>query len=245
MSGKVKFFDATDPFGLADWEVQGGPNPNRTKQRAGALNKHGNEFAHAQFGTQDSGSVTYIAKKFTGFLTVPNVGHIANGWHIDSWTVTYNQKGYPSLSINCHKHISGTVDANCREYAPSFKVPARAIGIPTVIHASTGEGVVFGLAEGAVVGIRGMTLSMSLGGHVDEDDNEGNHFASDNYDGQESISVEFTGDVDPAADFTLDGDWTDDNLSRGGGNTVVSTTSLTATHHIAHVDGTGTAEAAD
>ena len=30
MAGAVKFFDTTDPFSLADWEVQTGPNPNRT-----------------------------------------------------------------------------------------------------------------------------------------------------------------------------------------------------------------------
>ena len=48
MAGSVKFFDCTDPFSLADWEVQQGPNPTLTKQRASALNKEGDEFRKKQ-----------------------------------------------------------------------------------------------------------------------------------------------------------------------------------------------------
>lgn len=233
MPGSVKFFDPVDPFSLADWEVQTGPNPNRTKQRASALKKDGDELAHAQHGTSESCTFTYVAKKFTGFLTVPGVGTIASGYHIDNWTVTYSQRGFPALSVSAHKHIDGTLDADCRVYEPTFKVPARTIGIPTEIPAVTGDDPVFALDAEAVVGIRGMTLAMSLN-HVDEDDNAGNHLAGDNYDGSETITVDFTGDVVPADDYELAEGWTDDTLGKSQGNTQATTTSLTATHHVAH-----------
>lgn len=236
MAGQVKFFVADDPFNLTDWEVQNGPNPNRTKTRAGALTKDGDEFHHAQCGANDAGTITYTAKKFTGFLTVPAAGAVADGWHIDSGSVTYNQKGFPTLTLNVHKHVDGNEDANCRTYVPSFKVPAVAIGIPTSIPLATAQGQVtdvFKLSTSAVVGIRGMSLAWGCN-HVDEDDNKGDHFAGDNYDGNETLNVEFTGEVDPEEDYTLHADWTDDNLARNGGNTVASTTSLTATHHIPH-----------
>ena len=241
MAGQVRFFDAVDPFNLADWEVQNGPSPSRTKQRAQCLSKHGNELMHTQFGTQDSGTIVYKAKKATGFLTVPNVGLVSSGWHIDSWTVTYAQKGYVSLSLNVHKHIDGTVDANCRQYAPTFKVPAVLVGCPTSIPAATGTGTVFALTSNAVVGVRGIVLSMALN-HVDEDAANGAHFASDNYDGSETIQVDFCGDVDPETDYTLNSDWTDDNFAKSQGNTVATTSSLTASHHVANVDGTGTTD---
>lgn len=235
--GSVKFFDTTDPFGLADWEVQTGPNPNLTKQRASALNRFGNEFARAQYGAQEACSFTYVAKKFTGTLTVPNVGLVSGGYHLDNWSVSYSQTGYPTLTLSCHRHIDGTEDSNCRQYAPTFSVPARAIGVPTSISGKT-EGTVFALADSATVGIRSMTLSVALN-HVDEMDNEGGHLAGDNYDGSETISVDFTGDID-SSDYTLHAEWTDDSLNKSNGNTTATTSSLTASHHVAHVEGTGT-----
>lgn len=234
MAGTVKFFDTTDPFSLADWEIQTGPNPNRTKQRAQALTKDGDEFAHAQYGTADSGTFTYVAKKFTGFLAVPAVGTVTGGYHIDNWTVAYTQTGFPTLSINAHKHVDGAADANCRVYNPSFKVPARSIGVPSVIPAADDEAdPIFELDSGAVVGMRGLSLALSVN-HVDEMDASGGHLAGDNYDGTETLSAEFTGDVDPSTDYDLDSAWTDDSFSKSNGNTQATTTSLTATHHVAH-----------
>ena len=62
MAGQGRFFDAVDPFNLADWEVQNGPSPSRTKQRAQCLDKNGDELMHTQFGTQDSGTIVYKAR---------------------------------------------------------------------------------------------------------------------------------------------------------------------------------------
>jgi len=241
MAGQVKFFDAQDPFSLTDWEPQNGPSPSRTKERAACLTKDGDELMHTQFGTKDSGSIVYKAKVSTGYLTVPNVGTVSNGWHIDSWQVSYTQKDYITLTLNVHKHIDGNVDANCRTYAPSFKVPAVLVGCPTTIPASTGTGNVFALTQNAVVGVRGVTLSMSVN-HVDEDAANGSHFASDNYDGSETMQIDFCGDVDPSTDYTLDENWTDDTFAKSQGNTVATTTSLTASHHVTHVVSTGGGE---
>ena len=70
----------------------------------------------------------------------------------------------------------------------------------------------------------------------------GAHFASDNYDGSETIQVDFCGDVDPETDYTLNSDWTDDTFAKNQGNTVATTSSLTASHHVANVEGTGTTD---
>ena len=99
----------------------------------------------------------------------------------------------------------------------------------------------FELTSNAVVGVRGIVLSMALN-HVDEDAANGAHFASDNYDGSETIQVDFCGDVDPAEDYALDESWTDDNLAKNQGNTIATTTSLTATHHVENVEDTGTTD---
>ena len=237
MAGSVKFFDCSDPFSLSDWEVQNGPNPTLTKQRASALNKEGDEFRRKQYGGQYAGTLNYICKKASGFADVPVIGYIANGWHIDNWTVTYTQNNWPTLVINCHKHDTtqgGVLDSACRTYAPSFKVPV-CFGVPTEIpKVGDNAGNVFALAVGAVVTTRGMTLSMSVN-HVDEPDEAGEHFAGNNYDGSETVGVEFTGEVE-ASDFTVDSDWTDDTFApSNGGNTVATTASLSLSHHVAHV----------
>jgi len=238
MAGSVKFFDATDGLSLTstDWEIQNGPNPTFTKQRAQALTKDGDEFARRQYGGQYSGTFSYVAKKATGTLTVPNVGAVVAGWHIDNWTVTYTQNGYPTLAISAHKHdtaLGGVLDSNCRTYAPSFKVPA-CFGVPTSIEGVTANTKVFELKSAAVVGMRGLSLGMSVN-HVDEPGKDGEHFAGDNYDGTETLTAEFTGDLDLSADVTLHADWTDDSLAKNGGNTVATTSSLNATHHVVHV----------
>lgn len=232
--GTVKFFDCEDPFSLADWEVQNGPSPALTNQRAQALNKNGNEFAHKQYGGQFAGTLNYTCKKVSGFAAVPYVGTVANGWHIDNWAVTYSQTGFPVLAITCHKHDTsrgGVLDSNCRTYAPTFKVPA-CFGVPTVIP-KLDEGNVFELDDEAVITVRGMTLSMSLN-HVDEPGKDGEHFAGNNYDGSETIGVEFTGEA-TTDDFTIDSDWTDDTFApSNGGNTVATTASLSISHHVSH-----------
>ena len=244
MAGAVKFFEASDPFSLTDWEVQNGPNPSLVKQRASALNKSGDEFKHGQYGAQYSGTVNYVCKPVSGYASVPKPGQIVSGWHIDSWVVTYTQTGWPTLAITCHKHDTtngGTLDSNCRTYSPSFKVPA-CFGVPASVEksASGATGAIFALSQSAVVGLRGMTLSMSVN-HVDEPDRVGEHFASDNYDGTENIGIEFTGEVE-SSDYTLDSDWTDDTLAQNGGNTVASTASLSISHHVAHDANTGTSD---
>ena len=237
MAGSVKFFDDSDPFSLSDWEVQNGPSPSLTKQRASALAKDGDEFRHKQYGGQYAATLNYICKLASGYATVPAVGTVTGGWHIDSWTVTYTQNSWPTLAITCHKHdtsLGGVVDSGCRTYAPSVQIPV-CFGVPTELpNVGTDAGNAFELDASADVTTRGMTISMSVN-HVDEPGKDGEHFASDNYDGVETLNVEFTGDVDPATDYDLDSAWTDDTFGKSQSNTTATTSTLTATHHVAHV----------
>ncbi len=231
--GTVKFFSTNDPFGLTDWEVQNGPNPTYSLQRAQALKADGDELAYQQYGGQYSATLNYVLKTVTGTLTLPAVGTVSDGWHLDNLTVSYTQTGWPTLSITCHKHDTskgGTVDAGCRTYPPSFKVPA-CFGVPTAIP-STGSGNVFELSTNAEVGLRSISLAVSVN-HIDEMNNAGEHFASDNYDGSETLTAEFTGEID-STDYKLGDAWAADSTAQNGGNTVASTATVTISHHIQH-----------
>lgn len=235
MAGEVKIFDATDTLSLggSDWEVQGGPNPTFTKNRAQALDRYGDEFAHRQYGGKYTGSFSFTAKKVSGYLSVPAAGTIIDGWHIDGWTVAYGQEAFPTLTVECHKHdtsLGGVLDSGCRQYEPSFKIPA-CWGVPAQIEGTASGTTVFELKTSAVVGLRSLSLQIAVV-HEDVPGREGEHFASDNRDGTETLSVEFTGDVDLAADVTLGDGWTDDTLAKSGGNTAVTYSTLTATHHV-------------
>ena len=235
MAGEVKIFDATDALSLggSDWEVQAGPNPTLTKNRAQALDRNGDEFAHRQYGGKYTASFSYVAKKVTGYLPVPAAGAVIDGWHIDGWTVAYGNEAFPTLSVDCHKHdtsLGGVLDSGCRQYEPSFKVPA-CWGVPAKIEGAASGVTVFELKASAVVGLRSLSLQLAVN-HEDVPGREGEHFASDNRDGTETLSVEFTGDVDLSADATLSADWTDDTLAKSGGNAAVTYSTLTATHHV-------------
>ncbi len=227
MADRLEFFGPVDPFGLTSWEIQNGPNPSTEYQRASALGSDGDEIAFTQYGGKSSGTCEYVAKVATGTLTIPNVGSVKNGWHIDSVQVSYSQTEWPKLSISCHKHVSGVEDSACREYAPSLTFPARLIGVPTSL------GDAFSVTTGTTVGLRSIQYQLQCN-HVEVENNEGGNLAGDNYDGTETLSVEFTGSVEPTA-WTLGEKWTADTVAKSQSNTEATTTSLSATHHIAHV----------
>lgn len=234
MADRLEFFNPIDPFGLADWEVQSGPNPSVEKQRASALGQNGDEIAFAQYGEKESGTCEYIAKSATGNLSVPNVGMTMDGYHIDSVQVSYSQTEWPKLSISWHKHNDGNVDSGCREYAPSVTFPARAIGVPSSL------GSAFSITPGTSVGMRSVQYQLQCN-HVEEMNGDGGNLAGDNYDGSETLTVEFTGNVSQGA-WTLGSDWTDDTFAKSMGNTSATTSTLTATHHLEHTGGTAAGE---
>ena len=235
-NSKIKFFSPVEVTGPhTGWELQTGGNPSLARQRASVLKSDGDELAAVQYGAQYSYTENYTASAFSGNMTVPNVGAVKNGAHVDSVSVAYSQTAAPTLAVNSHKHatVDGTAiehDA-CREYEPSIILPARAIGVPVTLKKKAGDTAVFTLPEG--VGIRSLSYQLQCT-HVDENDGNGDHLAGDNYDGVETLTIEFTGEVD-VADLNLDADWMKpDSFAHTNGNTQATTTSMTLTHHVAH-----------
>ena len=194
----IKFFDPTSEFGaLADWEQQTGSNPNTSEQRASALGQHGDEIRWQGYGRQTALAATFVAVKASGLLTVPNVGLVVGGVHIDSLSVAYTNTGFPTLTLNGHRHDSGNSHTACRQYKPTVRLPA-VFGCPRelAMTGATPENV-FALTPQAEIDTRSVTYTLTTN-HVDEMDREGGHLAEDNYDGSETLAVELTGDADAA-----------------------------------------------
>lgn len=236
MASNVIFFDPDSVIGeLADWEVQEGSNPSVTRQRAQALKANGDEMNSVQYGAQVAYSMNYKAKTVSGTgFTVPPVGKIMNGKHIDSVEVGYSQTDFPTLAVAAHAHaaLDGTAEVHddCRVYVGSVVLPVREIGVPSTLK-DTSEATIFTCPDG--VGMRSLTYALSVN-HIDEPDGEGGHLAGQNHDGVETLTLEFTGEVD-IADLAIDSGWKlPDTDSKGRTNTGVHTTSVTITRHIAY-----------
>lgn len=239
VSSIVKFFAPVAKVisGLASWELQTGANPSLTRQRAQALGSDGDEIASVQYGAQIAYSETGIAKVTTGNLAIPRAGQVVNGCHIDSIEVRYGQTSIPQLSINSHQHatVAGVAQTHdeCRSYAGTVVLPARAIGVPTTLsdNADT-PNTIFTLPAGC--GMRSLTYSLSLN-HVDEPDSAGDHLAGDNYDGVETLTLEFTGAI---VISELDIDTTNwklpDSDADSASNTGATTKTITLTRHLKH-----------
>ena len=232
MSGK--FFDPTNVFGaLADWEPQTGSNPNITEQRASLLGQHGDEIRWKGYGKQTALTATFGAKKESGLLTIPNVGLVVGGVHIDSLTVAYTNTGFPILTLNGHRHDHGNAHTPCRQYKASIKLPA-IFGCPREIamDETTPENA-FALTTQAEIDTRSVTYTLTTN-HVDEMDHEGGHLAADNYDGSETLAVELTGDAE-SDEYEVSDKWQLTTDARTNGNTVATTSSMTLTRHLAHI----------
>ena len=237
----IKFFDPTNPFGaLADWEQQTGGNPNTSEQRASMLGKHGDEIRWQGYGKQTALTATFGAITNTGDLIVPNAGTVIAGVHIDSLSVAYTNTGFPTLTLNGHKHDHGKPHDTCRMYAPTIKLPS-IFGCPRKLTTTDATPkTAFGLTLEAEIDVRSVTYSLTCN-HIDEPDREGGHLASDNYDGSETLAVELTGDAE-ATEYEVGDDWQATADNRTNGNTVATTSSLTLTRHLPHVEPPATPE---
>ena len=226
MSLNVNFFNPDALITISGWTRQSSSNGG-SKQRAQALDENGDELAYREHGNQKSVTMNFVATATTGNLTLPKIGAILNGYHVDNFTLTYSQASFPTLSVSAHKHGNAAHD-ECRTYTPSITAPA-CFGVPSE----------FGEFDcGDDVGMRSLSYSCQVN-HVDENDGAGEHLAGDNYDGSETVSIDTTG----ITTITAPSGWTNDSSSESKSNTAAETASASFSHHIQHdvaAAGTGT-----
>ncbi|MGN0851855.1 MAG: hypothetical protein ACI4Q3_00600 [Kiritimatiellia bacterium] len=223
----VEFFGTDSAFGeITGWEPQNGPNPANAKSYSNALGQDGDEIRNAEYDAKTTYTNTYVSTLTTGNLTIPAVGDIIDGVHIDSVQVTYNQTGFPTMTVTGHKHTQGNLDANTRKYRPSVTLPAVALGVPSEIEDA------FELSASADCGMRSLTYTLSAT-HVDELNGTGGHLAGENHDGVETIAGELTGSAIIGTDLSFDSAWFNDTNGKQQSNTGATTTSFNITKHIA------------
>ena len=215
--------------------IQTGGNPSKQNNKASELGSDGDEIASGEFDAKTSVTCVYGPTAYTGNLTIPAVGQIKNGHHVDSVSIAYNQQGFPSMTVTGHKHEAGSPDADCRTYTAKVVLPARKIGVPSALvdTATPTAGDVFKLNAEAEVGMKGLTYTLSCT-HVDEPDGDAGHLAGNNHDGVEKIDVEMSGEAD-SDEYTVGTGWfVETNASGNQGNTTKTTRSISMSKHIAH-----------
>jgi len=218
----IPFFNPADVLSLSgdDW-VQQENNITETAQRAQGLDADGNEAANKRHGVTEAGTVVYECHLETGDLTLPKVGIVVGGYHLDNFVVAYNPTGWPRLTASVHNHGANAHAADLRTFTPTLTLPAQ-FGVPRTLGEES-----FALTA-ADCGVAGMSYSCGCT-HVDEDEN-GDHIAGQNRDGDERLTWEFTGvpTVTPKADW--------DEMSDGNvkSNTAAEKSSMSWEHHITH-----------
>lgn len=227
MAGEVGFFNPVDPFALADWNIQNN-SPTRSQERAQALKSDGDECASKTYGAKEEQTATYKGCRITGMLALPAVGTVsADGWHLDSWTLTMSNTDWPELSITMHKHGNGKshTPASCRLYRPTLQLSVGGMGI-----LRTGLGEFSISAEDMAVGITSVTYGLSVT-HVDEAGDDGNWLAGENRDGVETFSITITG---VGATITAPSGWDEMTHGRTADNTAADTETYEYEHHVSH-----------
>lgn len=148
-------FNPESTITVSGWMLQT-VNKGKSKQRAQALTAHGNEHAHAFHSERDTESAEFtLGGTYTGNMTVPN---LESG--ITDFTVTYTETEYPKLSVNKDSAAGGGT------FTLPFKLPARAIGVPsTIADVYTAIGS---------VACKQLTIAVSCQ-HVEETDGNGSY----------------------------------------------------------------------
>lgn len=228
----VKFFEPENLLSFSGW-VRQTPQKTKSTQRASALGEDGDEIASQDYGDQTQITVPFVATATTGNLTLPVIGSIQNGHHIDGFELTYNQAAFPTLSVTAHKHGSSVHDT-CRTYTPTLTCPAQ-FGIPDldlIANIATSFG---GFTVDKIVGLRSLTYSMQVN-HEDENKGDGSHLAGDNYDATETVAFETTGIATITAPTPANGErpWTCDSAGESTSNVAASTASASFVRHVAH-----------
>lgn len=223
MSDKaVPFFNPSDILSLGgDWIVQE-DNLADSSERAQGLAANGDEAASKLYGGKSTGSVVFECHEETGNLTLPNVGEVKGGYHIDNWSLVYSPTGWPRLTVNVHQHDDNVhADGEMNEYAPTLTCPAQ-FGCPTALGFSTSD---------TDVGVRSITYTLGCQ-HQDEPDSVGDHLAGENRDGEETLAVEFT--KAPSA-MTAPAGWDENSNDSKHSNTAAETGSYNWVNHVARV----------
>jgi len=240
MATKPKFFSPVDVLdintllnltGNDAWECQSS-SPTTSRDRASALGHDGDERAFREFNPLESLNLAYKCYTVQGFLTLPAVGKVHNGYHIDRWLLSFTPTDFPVMTVTAHKHQGTTgshaVDS-CRTYSIDLKLPAQFC-IPTQIAFAVGSDKAFEL-KNAAIGMRSLTVELSCS-HIDEQGGCGDWLAGENHDGVETINVEFTGVPEDSTDVAFDPSFSRSSDSRTEGNTQVNTRSLTLVKHL-------------
>ena len=234
-NGTIEFFTSESPFTFADWTYQQPGGKRRSKNYVSEPGSDGDEIAHATHNHREEGAWTYLLSGSVTpgtDITIPNVGQIAAGWHLDRVEIGWSREQMrPKLTASAHRHLDGNAHGGaaaheCRQYAASVAIKAVAFGVPADLGGVK-------LASGAVVDWRDATYVLECN-HVDEAGRDGSELAGDNYDGTESISANITGnwtddDLEAASDWTRTGD------SATPSNTGATTGAVEYVHHVPHV----------
>ena len=215
----VPFFNPSDLLSLGgDWIVQD-HNIAAANQRAQGLAATGDEAASKLYDGKTSGSIAFECHAETGSLTLPNVGAVKGGYHIDSLQLVYNPAGWPKLTLNVHKHDDNSHAADSmNEFAPSPTFPAQ-FGVPRGLTIGAGAQSITDTA----CGIKSMTYNLACT-HVDELDEAGDHLAGENRDGAETLAIEYT--KNPAVIANTGAGWS----QMSGGSTLSNTAAETASY---------------
>ena len=230
MNERVNFFAPECPeeilAALGDsWEFQNQNAEQRSLDYINELGRRGDEILHALVNGKTSTGWQFVSTAATGNLTLPKIGQILGGYHIDSAEVSWDRgQVKPKLTIVAHAHdgVEGGHNS-CRTYSPTITIAATVFGVPTDLGAVK-------LTDAAEVDFRSARYSLSCS-HIDEPGRAGNQLKGENHDGVESLSIEFTGDAAPG-DYSITDGWSKPSSSRTPSNTGVTTSSIELIHHI-------------
>lgn len=245
MASATGFFNPTDPLtintlltltGSLTWLIQSN-TPSKKADRAAGLKANGDESAWKAHNASETRTLVYECHALTGTLKVPVVGTVTAStvWHIDSAKVDYKPAGWPTLTVQVHKHTGATshTAASCNTYAAGIALPAM-FGIPALLNdtATPTAGVDFEL-DNAVIGLKSLSYGLSCT-HQDETGSTGDWLAGQNRDGVETLDVAFTGIPDDT-DLTLALTWHNATDGQSATNTAVDGRSLSLVRHLARV----------
>jgi hypothetical protein len=200
MSDPLTFFSPAVVLATGGWSIQTS-TPGTSAKRASGIGPTGDESASNRY--DDRASLTETYKLFSGDATLPIVGSLVGGYHIDSVNVKYAEEDWPTLTVVSHKHTSGNGHSTMRQFTPTVTVIAQW-GIPEDP---------FGITCGTLttVGISSAEYNLTCT-HLDIL-SAGVHLGAENRDGVETLSIAYVGSATPEPPSD---DWTE--MDTGGPN---------------------------
>jgi hypothetical protein len=213
----MDFFAPTGLLAGGGWIIQNNA-PGKGSQRASGIGASGDEVAKALYDVRETLTETY--KLFSGEGTLPALGTVVSGWHIDSVRVSLSATDWPSMTITAHKHTDGVGHADMKTYTASITAPAAAWGVPAAP---------FGITVGTLntVGVSSAEYNFSVT-HVDELA-AGKQIGAQNRDAVEKLSVTYVGTTTPTGP---DG-WDEMETGTNASNEAASGGSASWEHHVA------------